>query len=165
MLVRDLQEIIKNAPKWAHISIDDLYFDGFDYWCEDGFYQSEIKNLESDIKANEKIIAELEEKNTTESQYTSKLAEKIDEYEVYFSNLKDNQGKSFRELLERNQWQEREIIKYQGFCKDWANKVAKLEKDLTNARARKNKAIVKRCLTTGQLIAEYDGIKYKLVKE
>jgi chromosome segregation ATPase len=165
MLIRDLQEIIKNAPKWANIDIDDVYFDGLDFICVSTELEERIEELEEDIKINEKVIKEQDERSVNEGQYANHLQKQIDEYEQYFSNLKDNKGKSFRELLERNQWQEKELVKYEGYLKTWRDKVTELEKEITNLRARKNKATVKRCLTTGQLMAEFNGVEYILTKK
>jgi chromosome segregation ATPase len=164
MLIRDLKEIIKNAPEWASITIDHVYFDGYDYVCEDIELKAKIQDLEGDVKGAESEINQLQKTEADLRDEIVALNDQIEKERALMRQIHNNET-NLADEVKVNEDLHKEIEVYKTALHEHKRVNDELNREVTKLRARKNKATVKRCLTTGGLIAEYDGVIYKLIKE
>jgi len=164
MLLKHFLEEISNLStnKFTEVDVNEVYFNGYDISFIGGKYESIAKDLNEDIKINEKTIKELESEVEDLKNHISELEKRNQVIEEYFAGLKDNKSDTFKELLERNELNEKQIEIYKENIKKWNEKTLDLERENTKLKGRKNNAKI---ILTNPLIIEYQGVKYKTIKE
>lgn len=164
MKLKWFKELIKNLPDWVDIEIEGLYSgDGLNYYVESNF--EEINDLKDQVESYSDKIEELEKEKEELEKQKEALEEKVESINGYFNKLTNERGETFKELFDRNEWQAKEIEKYEKTHIEWRKNHLDLTKKIEKLQARKNKAtITERDPKTGQLIAEYQGVKYLLTK-
>jgi predicted nuclease with TOPRIM domain len=164
MLLKHFLEEISNLStnKFTEVDVNEVCFNGYDISFTGGKWESIAKDLNEDIKINEKTIKELESEVEDLKNHISELEKRNQVIEEYFAGLRDNKSDTFKELFERNESNEKQIEIYKENIKKWNEKTLDLERENTKLKGRKNNAKI---ILTNPLIIEYQGIKYKTIKE
>lgn len=163
MKLKWFKQLVNALPDSAEIWIDGLYsWDGINYYLESDF--DKIDNLKDQVESHYNKIEELETEKKELEKAKESLEEKIEAIKEYFDSLTNERGETFKELLERNESQAQEITKYEKACVGWRQNHLDLTAKIEKLQARKNKASIERDVKTGQLVAEYQGVKYILQK-
>lgn len=127
--------------------------------------QEEIESLKGDIKINEKEIEKLEKEKEKLDDELEEALGKLEEVNKTLSSYQISPTDTIKELVERNEWQEGQLIHYKGLVQKFIQANREFDIELKNARSRKNKATVKRCINTGKLIAVFQDAEYEMVKK
>ena len=127
--------------------------------------ESEVEDLKSDLKSAEEEIESLDNKLFENSEEVRKLEKELqaakdllNSYHVSPTDTIGNMDKRITELEEQNSFLREN-------CRKFDEQVKEKDQTIKDLRAKKNKAIVKRCLTTGQLTANFDSVEYQLIKK
>lgn len=151
----------------GEIAIDDIEISGngdlfFRHLNEDE--KEEVDRLKKELEEAEGEIEGLEDEREKITSESEAWYNKICEYKVILSNIKNNEGQSFGELLTKNEELEKEISLFKESNRVMNNQYKLDQETIKKLRSRKNKVEVKKSLTTGRLRVEWAGENYELVK-
>lgn len=169
MLLSKFLSYFTNAPKWAHVNVESVENYGLTYviTTEETVQDaaSIIDGLKHDLDAVQKETDKLEEDLREEGQKNDDLEKRIEELWVQLDDYKISPTDTLKGLIERYEALEETLKTYKESNRGLFNNNSDLRKQIKKLRAKKDKATVKRCLTTGQLSATFDGVEYQLIKK
>ena len=128
-------------------------------------FTSEIESLKQDIKYGDEEIRKLQDDLGEEKSHSDKLEKKLDELYATFLSYEVSPGETVKGLVDRNDELNKRVADLQESLNKFHRRFEADQREIKDLRARKNKASVKRCLTTGQLVASFDGVEYEMVKK
>jgi predicted RNase H-like nuclease (RuvC/YqgF family) len=168
MLLTQFLSNFANAPKWARINVESVENYGLAYkitteeTVEDA--AAIIQNLKEDLDSSDKQIKKLEEDLWKEELKNNELEKQIGKLEDSLKNHQISPTDTLGDLIDRNELQAKKIAELQESLNKFHRRYEDDQQEIKDLRARKNKASVKRCLTTGWLMANFDGVDYILEK-
>lgn len=160
-----LEDIAKlNAPKHTEVC-GEINYCGGAIWFDDPELQYEIAQLKDDVATEADIAKGLGKENERLEQAVKELEVKLEEKSELISSYTISPTDTIEDLVSRNEWQAEQLTVYKDSSNRYNKKVLDLERELKETRARLNKAVVKRDVMTGELIATYKDIEYKMIKK
>jgi len=166
MLLSQFLSNFQNAPKWARINVESVENYGLTYTVitEETIQDaaSTIEGLKSDLDVAEKECLRLEEELREETGRNNDLEKRIEELEGQLSDYQISPTDTLGDLIERNDELTKRVTMMQERLNRFHCRYKEDQQEIKDLRARKNKATVKRCLTTGRLLANFDGVEYIL---
>ena len=157
-LIQELNTIIPRASDYDVTNVAGVDYSGGFITFECG--QEEIEKLKSDIKDNEGVINGLESDLKNRDADIDKLGARINELESELSNFVSDKEGAALDLIARAKNAEVSELNCRKTLQDIKGIYKEMEIDNQKLRARKDKATVTRCINTGKLIAEFNGVKY-----
>lgn len=122
--------------------------------------QEEIEELKEKIKDNEEILTRYEKEAAEQTEENSKLNTRINELQSELNNFVSDKEGSALDLIARAANAETSERHYRATLLELKRSYGEIQLENEKLRARKNKANVSRCATTGKLVAEFNGVKY-----
>ena len=122
-----------------------------------------IRTTEEVDETSEKLVS-LKEDLEGEMQWRKELQKEVEDKDREIIELENtlskfNDGVSVKDVVDENNSLKDQI-------RDWRKNILDLEAKIEKLNKRKNKAtIMRRDVSTGQLIAEYEGVEYILTKK
>lgn len=169
MLLKHFLKFFENAPEWARINVRDVERYGLNFTVitedEIEYAQEQINSLKDDIARSEREISALEINLTEARDEVKKLEELVSSQGILLKSYKISSTDTIGDLVSRNEWQAEQLKDYKQLVSNFRIANEAFAKENTELRARKNKASVKRCLTTGKLMAEFQGKSYILTEK
>jgi multidrug resistance efflux pump len=162
-LIHLLEDLPKTPSKWAMTNVESISIEGDDVIFN--FDQTDLKMARDDLKNAERMLKKIEKE---EADLKSKLSDVEAELKTARNTLLSYEispTDTIGDLIERNEDLSDQLFIYKTTCANYLSKFREMEKEITELRARKNKATLKRCLTTGKLLAEYQGKTYFLTEK
>jgi chromosome segregation ATPase len=159
-LIHLLEDLPKTPSKWAETNVESISVHGDDIIFN--FDQADLGNLKEDLENTEKFLKNAEKEREELTAGLSAVEAELEKAKETLHSYEISPTDTIADLVERNEWQEEQLTSYKTTCASYLNRFREMEKEITELRARKNKASVKRCLTTGKLMAEYQGKTYFL---
>jgi chromosome segregation ATPase len=169
MLISDFLKFFQNASKWARVNVAEVESYGLTYNIVTTDIIDESNNviagLKEELESERQLNKNLEKEKEGFETQNNELNAKVDQLTERLNSVTDNKMGAYRDLIEQNERQAREIETYKGSLGEWRKNHLDLTAKIEKLQARKNKAnITERDPKTGQLIAEYQGVKYTLQK-
>jgi chromosome segregation ATPase len=169
MLLTEFLSNFKNAPKWARINVESVEHYGLTYnvITEEAVQNaaSIIQGLKDDLSLADKECKRMDDELQEEVQKNEELEKRIEKFEDQLGDYQISPTDTLGELVERNDWQAGRITELQESLIKYSRRYDEDRQEIKDLRARKNKATVKRCLTTGRLLANFNGVEYILEKK
>jgi chromosome segregation ATPase len=162
-LIHLLEDLPKTPSKWAETNVESISVHGDDIIFN--FDQADLENLKEDLENTEKFLKNAEKEREELAEGLSVVESKLEKAQETLRSYEISPTDTIADLVERNEWQAEELSNYKKTVSGYLNRFREMEKEITELRARKNKATVKRCLTTGRLMAEFGGKTYFLTEK
>jgi chromosome segregation ATPase len=168
MLLKHFLSNFVNAPEWARINVESVEHFGLTYLI---YTEGEIKNAQEEIDSIKKDLERAEDEIDDLEGDKAKLRDELEDLEnVLDANKKLLQSyeisptDTIQGLVERNENLTEQLSQTKQSLARHISINEDLTREVQNLRARKDKATVKRCLTTGKLIANFNGVEYQLIE-
>jgi DNA repair exonuclease SbcCD ATPase subunit len=169
MLLTQFLSNFTNAPKWARVNVESVENYGLTYkiTTEETVQDAAaiIQNLKEDLDSSDREIKKLDESLRKEEWVNKELESKIDNLYSELQDYKISPTDTVGNLISRNEELAGRLSVLQEALNKFSRRYEDDQREIKDLRARKNKATVKRCLTTGRLLASFDGVEYILEKK
>jgi chromosome segregation ATPase len=123
-----------------------------------------VEELKQDIADNEAVIKRMEEEGAALDQENDKLRAEVEGLRATLADIKDG-SRTVADILEELAKAEKQGDDARRQWREWHAAHQEQARELAQLRARKNKATVSRCRTTGKLLATYDGKTFTLTPQ
>lgn len=157
-LIQELNTIIPRASDYDETNVTGVGYSGGQIIFECG--QEELESALETKKEDDKYIAEQDKKILEQEDKNDQLKTRINELETILDNFKLDGGGTASDLLARVERAEKSEENYRLTAQHLKGVYDDLVLDHKKLNTRKNKASVTRCVYTGKLIAEFNGVKY-----
>jgi chromosome segregation ATPase len=162
-LIHLLEDLPKTPSKWAETNVESISVHGDDIIFN--FDQTDLEILKDDLKNNEEVLKNTEKERDELIAGLSAVEVELEKAQETLRSYEISPTDTIADLVQRNDWQAEELISCKKAISGYFNRFREMEKEITELRGRKNKATLKRCLTTGKLVAEYQGKTYFLTEK
>lgn len=169
MFLKDFLQYFAGHPDNCHVDVLSVDKIGRTFYIytetKNEQFISEIESLKKDIEIGNREIKKLEEDLFEEKSLNDKLEKELAELRATFLAYELNPGETIGDLISRNDELNQRVASLQESLNKFHRRHEDDQSEIKDLRARKNKASVKRCLTTGQLVANFDGVEYVMTKK
>jgi chromosome segregation ATPase len=162
-LIHLLAELPENPGKWVFTNVESVSIEGENIFFNTD--QSELERVKSDLKDAEKFLKDSEKEKEEAEKERDSAERELEKAQETLNSYEISPTDTIGDLVERNEWQAEQLTTYKTTCANHLNRFREMEREIKELRARKNKASVKRCLTTGKLIATFNDKGYFLTEK
>ena len=162
-LIHLLAELPENPGKWAFTNVESVSIQGENIIFNTN--QSELERVKEDLEDTKKLLKDSEKEKEEVEKERDSVEKELEKAQEILNSYEISPTDTIGDLISRNEELGEHLTAYKTTCANYLNRFREMELKTKELRARKNKASVKRCLTTGKLIATFNDKEYFLTEK